>query len=101
MELQGCQQQQLPHMDLQGCIYKPFGNSKWRYKGKIFQHDAREKLYKILYKDGDAEELSHEEVLTYTTTPIDTSATRFERVEQEYWTAQQLGRCRSPRIEKL
>jgi len=113
MEIQGCQQQQspltwwvpiktlvVPHKSGQ-IIHKPFGNIKRLYKGKIVHHDAREKLYKVLYEDGNALELSHEEILKYTKAPIDTSATQFERVEQEYWTAQQSGRRRSPRIKKL
>ena len=32
------------------------------YQGKVIAHDARRKLYRILYTDGDAEELSHLEI---------------------------------------
>ena len=88
----------VPHQ-LGMIIYKQFKNKN--YQGIIVQHDARKKLYKILNEDGDAEEMSHGEVIKYTKAPIKILSTRFQRIEHEYWTAQQSGRCRSPRIKKL
>jgi len=63
--LQGCQSKKIfvPHQ-LGQIIYNEFKNKN--YQGKIVQRDACEKLFKILYKDGDVEELSHEEVIKYT-----------------------------------
>ena len=67
-------------MDLQECVSKTprspqIGTDHLQkrknknYQGKIVQHDAREQLYKTLYEDGDAEELSHEEVIKYIQRP--------------------------------
>jgi len=56
-------------------IYKQFHNKN--YQGKIVQHNARKKLCKILYEDGDEGELSHEEIIKYTKVPTETTSTRF------------------------
>jgi len=90
MDLQGCQTNSnparapaprvpikkrfVPHQ-LGMIIYKQFHSKT--YQGKIVQNDACEKLYKILYEDGDAEEMSHEEVIKYTKAPIETTSTCF------------------------
>ena len=79
----------VPHQ-LGTIIYKQLNNK--HYQGKIVQHNAHEKLYKTLYVDGDEEELSHEEVIKYTKAPIETTATQFQRIKHEYWTAKQSGR---------
>ena len=41
------------------------------------------------------------EIQQYLKPPKQDATTRFEHVEQQYWTAQQLGRCRSNRIQKI
>lgn len=44
-------------------IHKLFGNEK--FTGKVVKYDDEEKLYKILYDDGDEEEMDHGEVRCY------------------------------------
>ena len=93
MDLQECPTRST-HLDLQGHPSRSsLSPTTWEYyKGTIVQHDAREKLFKILYEDGDGEELSHDEVIKYATAPPTTSTTRFQHNEQEYWAAQQSNR---------
>ena len=33
------------------------------FRGKVIEYDAKEKLYKVQYEDGDEEEMDHEEVM--------------------------------------
>ena len=47
------------------------------------------------------EELTHDEVRNHLKPPKQDSATRHERVEQQYWAEEEIGRRRSPRIQKL
>ena len=49
-----------PRHKLGTTIYKSFDGDE--YKGKIINYDHNYQLYKILYEDGDSEELWHDEV---------------------------------------
>ena len=64
-------------------------------------HDARRKHYQIKYEDGDEEELIQDGVRRHLTPPTQDTTIRYKRVEQKYWTEEQSGRRRSPRIQKL
>ena len=55
----------------------------------------------IKYDDDNTEELSHNQMTQYRKQPKQDSSTLHECVENEYWVAQQLGRCCSPRIKQL
>ncbi len=48
---------------LQGAkIYKRFKDGFW-YKGKVGKFDRKEEWYRVVYEDGDVEDLSADEVL--------------------------------------
>ena len=81
-------------------IAKVFDNTV--YNGTIHHHDARRNLYKIIYTDGDSEELTHSEVAK----ELHLEKKRLSKparllTHADPWTTQQSGRRRSPRITKL
>ena len=79
----------LSHFPKETKIYKLFNKKYW--KGRVLQFDPKQHYYTVQYDDNDEEELTHAEVKAYLIPPK----------RGEYWTAQQSGRQRSKRIEKV
>ena len=79
----------LTHFPKQTAIYKLFNKKYW--KGRVLRFNPKRDYYTVQYDDNDEEELTHAEVKAYLIPPV----------QGEYWTAQQSGRQRSKRIEKV
>ena len=67
--------------------YKLFKSKTWR--GEVKHNDARTKYHQVKYDDVDEEQLTHDEVRRHLTPPKQDSATRYEGMEQKYWTEEQ------------
>ena len=108
MDIQGCQANSNPARDQETICSPPIGNDCLQIiqKQKLSRQNCsiwctRKIIQNPLWGWGCRRNVPRRSNKIYKGPPIKTSSTRFQQIEHEYWTAQQSGRHRSPRIETL